>query len=687
VQPLTWYIRRLRGMSPQEVAWRMRSAMQEAADRCLMSARQRPRPLAAILNGHGTDGAGSPRFVDVAAGQWAASALRDPQQEWCHRLRTKADRIAAHRLSFFDLEDCHLGDPIDWNRDPKSGKAAPMRFAPWIDYRDFNVTGDCKFVWEPNRHHQLVVLARAYRACGDVRYAKAAVEQLDSWLKQCPYGVGMNWRSPLELGIRLINWVWTLDLLRESGVVDDDFRIRLLNSVYLHLWEITRKYSRGSSANNHLIGEAAGVFIATSYFRDLKNAARWRERSREILCQEILRQTHPDGGTREQALGYHLFVMQFFLIAGILARTTGEDFPAGYWARLEKMLEFIGLLGEGGRPPLFGDSDDGYVLDLGGERGDARPWLAAGAVLFNRPDFKAWAGEFPEAGWWLLGPQGRNQFDAIRQPDAPSGLASRAFPESGYYLLQCGGPGAGGPVSVVFDCGELGMGPLAAHGHADALAFTLRAFGEDVLVDPGTYDYFTYPEWRRYFRSTRAHNTVAIDGLDQSEMLGPFMWGAKANARCVCWQPGAGGGKVIGEHDGYTRLKDPVIHRRTLEWDGPAGLLTVQDEIVARGEHRAEVNFHLAENCRARQAGPHGFEVDFRTGCAMIELDPRLSVRIVQGGEDPIGGWVSRGYHRKAPSATLVGQCAVAGNTSLVTRIKIVCPSAPQAVVPGASEP
>jgi len=650
----------------------MRSAMQGAADRCLVSVRQRPRPLGAILNGHDGNAARLPRLVDVEAGEWAASGPGSIEQGWCRRLQARSDRVAAHRLSFFDLEDCHLGNPIDWNRDHKSGKAAPMRFAPWIDYRDFEVTGDCKFVWEPNRHHQMVVLGRAYRASGDPRYAAAAKEQLDSWLRQCPYGVGMNWRSPLELGIRLINWVWTLDLICESGVVDDDFRTRLLNSVYLHLWEITRKYSRGSSANNHLIGEAAGVFIATSCFSNLTNAARWRERSREILCQEILRQTHPDGGTREQALGYHLFVMQFFLIAGIVARTTGEDFPAEYWSRLEKMFEFTAALSEGGNNlPMFGDCDDGYVLDLGGERGDVRPWLAVGAVLFERPDFKAGSGGYSEAARWLLGESGRARFDAVKSPESGPRIVSRAFPGTGYYLLQCGGPGAGDPVSVVFDCGDLGMGPLAAHGHADALSFTLRAFGRDVLVDPGTYDYFSFPRWRQYFRSTRAHNTVVIDGQDQSEMLGPFMWGERAKARCTAWEPMSRGGKVGGEHDGYTRLADPVVHRRTLELDGPGRQLTVRDEILARGRHGVELYLHLAEDCRAREVSANRFEVAVGPGSVTVELDPRLSVRVLTGSEDPIGGWVSRGYHRKAPGTTLIGRCAADGAAALVSRIVI----------------
>ena len=107
------------------------------------------------------------------------------------------------------------------------------------------MTGDCKLVWEPNRHHHLVVLGRAYRATGDVRYAQAVVEQLQSWLDQCPFGHGMNWRSPLELAIRLINWVWALDLIREAGLLTGRAAARApLHAAWLHLWEIARKFSR-----------------------------------------------------------------------------------------------------------------------------------------------------------------------------------------------------------------------------------------------------------------------------------------------------------------------------------------------------------------------------------------------------------------------------------------------------------
>jgi uncharacterized heparinase superfamily protein len=546
-----------------------------------------------------------------------------------------------------------------------------MIFSPALDYRDVDAAGDCKFVWEPNRHHQVVVLGRAYRASGDARFAFAIADQLDSWLRQNPFGIGMNWRSGLELGIRLINWVWALDLIRESDAVGSEFHQRLLDSVSRHIWEIDRKYSRGSSAGNHLVGEAAGVFVATSYFASLRHASRWRQRSQEILNGQIVRQTYPDGGLREQTTGYHFFVLQLFVIAGIVARATGREFPESYWARLEKMFEFLAVLSEGGDgPPPFGDSDGGYVLDLGQAPHSVREWLAVGAALFRRSDFKRLAGQDTGSVEWLPGKGGRENLAAV--PDArPGAITSRALEDSGYYLLQCGEPGSADHTSATFDCGPLGPEPLAGHGHADALSFTVRAFGVDVLVDPGTYDYFSYPKWREYFRSTRAHNTVVVDGRDQSEMLGLFLWGRKANARCLHWTPSKTGGRVTGEHTGYTRLKDPVIHRRTLELDGREGMLVIRDEIIARGKHDVSAFFHFAEHCVVQPAGENRYLVDVGPGMATVELDRRLQVRSFRGSEEPIGGWVSRGYHQKEPATTLVGCCGCQGNLTLVSRIYI----------------
>jgi uncharacterized heparinase superfamily protein len=526
-------------------------------------------------------------------------------------------------------------------------------------------------VWEANRHQHLVVLGRAYRATGDERYARAAMEQLESWLDACPFGRGMNWRSTLELGIRLINWVWALDLVRETGLPDEPLRSRLLESVHQHTWEIARRYSGGSSANNHLVGEAAGVFVATAYFPGLDPGAQLHGESRAILAREILRQSHDDGGTREQAIGYQIFVLQFYLVVDTVARAINEPPPRAFERRLEKMVDFVRALAQGGdQLPALGDADDGYVLDLGGRASEWRSWLGVGAARFERPDFALEADVPCETVRWLLGRPGAERLTDLRRRAGGRALAATAFPDSGYYLLQSGCRRESS-CSVVFDCGELGFGSIAAHGHADALSFTLRAFGRDVLVDPGTYDYFSYPDWRRYFRSTRAHNTVEVDGVDQSTMEGPFLWGQRAEARCVSWEPRSDGGRVSGEHDGYLRLADPVLHRRTLELGGAPPVLTVTDRIEAKGEHEVAIAFHVADAAEVVRLGGHSLEIRLEGGVARLTLDEVLRVEVLSGSVDPIGGWMSRGYHRRSPCTTVIGRVRSLGPLTLVCRVEL----------------
>lgn len=655
MQSIKWYLERLRSMSPTEVLWRVRSAVRDQVDKPRFALGLYPSPSIPQDPSELVDVGPKFRLHDWEMHPYGAPRLGTDEAAWHADLVQRADKLLNHRISFFSLEDCHIGNPIDWNRDHEAGKAAPQDFSGSIDYRDYRVTGDAKMVWELNRHHHLVVLARAYHVTGELRYAEAVVAQMRSWCQSCPFGRGMNWRSPLELAIRLINWVWALDLIWGSGLLTPSVQREFLPVMYLHMWEITRKYSQGSSANNHRIGEAAGVFVASLYFPVLDPQGDWNKESRAILLEEIRLQTYLDGANREQAIGYHLFVLQFFLLSGLIAQRANADFPEEYRATVNSMLGFIGKLSEGGaRIPPYGDGDDGYVLDLGNGPESARGLLAIGAVWSRRSDFKNWAGQFQQAAYWLLGPDARAQFDAIPSPSKTVPLQSHAFSDSGHYLLQCGHTGSADRISVLFDCGELGFQSIAAHGHADALSVTVRAFGEDILIDPGTYDYFRYPQWRTYFRSTRAHNTIMIDSRDQSEMLGSFLWGHRAQARCLTWKPHEYGGQVVGEHDGYANLDDPVIHKRTVDLDGEVRTLTIRDEIVARVQHRIQLFFHFAAHCYVATDGSNRLVISSPGGTVVFVIDTRLTLEFFSGNEEPIAGWESYRYHHKQMATTVV---------------------------------
>ena len=657
MQPIPWYVNRLSTMSPAEIAWRITSLSRDCFDRIRIPFHFYPG-IESVASQANTPGFS---VSNMPVGAWSAETATDQEKIWLTSLLEIADKIADHRFCYFDLKDHDHGNPVDWHYDHGNDQKSPLRFSAGIDYRNVLETGDCKLVWEPNRHHHLVILGRAYRASGNMKYAEAVREQLRSWLDQNPFGLGMNWRSPLELAIRLINWVWAFDLIRDSAVVSGGFRDQVLHSVHLHLWDITRKFSRGSSANNHLIGEAAGVHIACCYFPSLPEAARWRQKSHDILCQQALAQTSDDGGNKELALGYHFFVLQFLLFAGLVGRWSGKDFPSAYWRIIEKMVDFLACLAQGGNTlPLYGDCDDGYVLNLGNGPHDHAALLAVGAALFNRPDFKVLANALPEPLYWLLGKDGVANYGQLT-PTTADHISSKALPGSGLYLLQTGHPEGENRISAIVDCGDLGYKSIAAHGHADALSLTLRIAGHAVLIDPGTYDYFSFPTWRNYFRSTRAHNTVEIDGQDQSIMQGPFLWGKKAIARCLAWEPSPTGGKLIAEHDGYTRLIDPATHRRTVTLDGEKGILGITDEILSTTSHAIRIFFHFAPDCILEEIEQNKYVISVSNQKIRLCLAPALSAKLLHGREAPVAGWFSPGYHTRIPSPTLIAEAICTG--------------------------
>lgn len=644
MQSLNWYRNRLLSMQPGEIAWRVSNLLRDKVDRALLPRRQKTLdlPTDSKRKGRADADVDLAPLVSMPASPPAAAA------GWRLGLIAEADEILRHRIRLLGGRRVDVGTPIRWNHEHNKNASTPTGYAGDIDYRDYDETGDCKWVWELNRHHQLVVLGRGYLLTGHEAYAREVVDQLLSWIDACPFGTGMNWRSPLEHSIRLINWAYALELIGPADVVDEAARRRIESSIYQHIWDVSRKYSRYSSANNHLIGEAAGVFVAACRFPHLPNATAWRSEAQRILIEEIANQVDSDGVHRELATGYHLFVLQFFAIAYAAGMRSGDVFPADYAARLRSMCDFVTALSAAGPMPLFGDCDDGYVLDLGSERGDAQAWaFAASRLVGDSPESDA-APAASEVAFWLAGVDA----DDVN-PSEPRPLASRRFDEAGVCLLQCGTVDRNDAISVAVDAGPLGFKSIAAHGHADALSITLRAFGVEFLIDPGTYDYFTYPEWRDYFRSTRAHNTIEIDSLDQSEMLGKFLWGRRANTRCIEWRSGAAGAKLVAEHDGYTRLSDPVTHRRTVALDEAGRKVHIDDELSATKSHNGAMYFHFAPACRVEQTSAGTIRAVRPEGAIELTLPEGVRLSLSRGETSPILGWCSRAYHVREPITTL----------------------------------
>ena len=596
---------------------------------------------------------------------------KDFPQNWTDSTIACAERLLQHRYSYLALGEIDLGEEINWNREYKRGIDTPLLFGPWMNYRDSDSYGDFKYFWELPRFQHLITLAKAFYLTDEEKYAEEVIKQIKSFVKQSPYLLGVNWVVPMEVSIRLVSISWITVFLKEYLIKNAGVCALIEQVVKSHVDYVARNYAAYSSANNHLVAEAAGVFIASLCFSRFKKMRTHRRKTYDILCREITLQHYADGANKEQAVHYQLFAFEFLLLAGLLGRANGVDFPAQYWEMLEKNAGFIAAIANDNCSlPEIGDSDDGKALVLSEtDCNIVQSILATSAVLFERGDFKAKAGSFDEVSFWLLGNQSKMEFDALDEESISAPIVNQ-FEQGGYYILK---GGSTTKAKLIFDCGPLGFEAISAHGHADSLSFILNVYGMQYFIDPGTYTYIADDPFRNYFRSTAAHNTVVVDGQDQSRIAGPFLWDHKANSYLEEWMSDAHYERVAGWHDGYRRLQDPVIHRRSVEINKEKETIEIKDVLEASASHKIAIYFHLSPQCQINKSAGNKWCITNNNKTIELMTDDKLDCEIINGSDDPLGGWSSSTYDRKVPTSSLICEGVFKGNQNLTTRIRMVC--------------
>ncbi|UOX86689.1 heparinase II/III family protein [Amycolatopsis sp. FBCC-B4732] len=696
-----WYLRRLSRMGPAEVVGRARHAVVQRQWRSAL-------PVAPDWPSH-------PRFT---AGL-PAGVLGKVSAEAVSRLLATADELMAGRAEYFGVVRTDMVSP-DWFLDPKTGRRAPSDvYAFDVPYRSEDAVGDIKQIWEPSRHQHLTVLAAAYALTGKPAYATRVAAHLRSWWAENPPLQGPHWVSGIELGIRLLSWVWTRRLLDgwagapELFEDNPDFQLQLWHH---QNWLATLR-SHGSSANNHVIAEDAGLLAAACAFGWFPESAGWRTSATRSLDVQLGRNTFPSGLNAELASEYHGLVLELGLAAALEADAAGTPVPDSTWDVLLRMTDALASIVDNKlHPPRQGDADDGFGLIVDGVSTDR--WaslLATGEVLFGR------------LGWWppLPGDDVRTPLLASLAARTPRATGVRPgqrpahLRDAGMTILRSG------RVWARCDGGPHGFLSIAAHAHADALSVEVRHDGVEILADPGTFCYHGEPQWRSYFRSTLGHNTLELEGRDQSVSGGPFLWTRHAVTKVLDVRtPSDGPARWSAAHDGYA----PAVHRRTVELDGE--VLTIVDEVLGEAGAAGRLAFHLgpavtvmldgttahlrwpapdasaltAEAAASRSGGAAGVPdaaQDARSAfhsevgsaeqlgaaadpvvgrvsgslasdsalagagalagsgggvrTAVLELPPELSWSVHRGESEPPLGWYSAGFGRKEPSTTLIG--------------------------------
>ena len=481
---------------------------------------------------------------------------------------------------------------------------------------------DNEWVWQLNRMNFWNAMASAYWHTGDEKYAKEWSKQLVDWTLKNPNDKDhiYAWRS-IEAGIRGHSWTALFQYFINSPNFTPDVLVAFLNSFYDHAEYLMTKYTTKS---NWGLMEAEGLAFIAITFPEFKDSNKWLTEAVRRLNAEIDLQVYPDGHQRELAMGYHLGCIDWFIRTYDLAKMNGKTgfFPSSYMDKVQKMCEVPLKLGHpDGTNAQFGDS-------WAGRPGQHKKKFQEWAERFNRPDFLYLATD---------GQQGT-------KPDS----TAYALPYSGLYSMRSSWDKDA--VCLILKCGPNGGG----HCQPDNGTFELSAGGRTLMPDGGSYIYSGDPENRVWFRQTKVHQTLTLDG--QNSRYAPEL---------LKWNPGKTDDILVVENKSYKNL----THRRSVFFVDKRYFVIV-DDAFGSATGKIDLHFQLTPGDTVFNRGEFKVTSGFREGLNILvqtQQQPGLQMTMEEGQ-------VSFLYTKKEPRPAF---CYTINKTEPNSKIRFVTLVAP----------
>jgi hypothetical protein len=577
----------------------------------------------------------------------------------------------------FFVTQLDLNQKIDWHYDVINKKSFPLTFSKDINIRSQKY-GSAKVVWEINRLQFLLPLAFRFATTQKKEDLYHWMNIVTSWVNENPYLKGINWYSNIEVNIRLIVWYycWQVFVQDENVMKDERFttfmKMVWLPSIYEHCIYSYRNPSKFSSANNHLISEYSGLFIASCCW-EFEESSYWRNFSKDGLEREMVIQHSKNGINKEEAAEYIQFITDFFLYPLSVGETRNLYFSETYRDIFKKICSYlVNLLDISGNYRKYGDEDDGKVLIVSSNPhfNNFNSILVSGAVLFEDGNFKTNGKTFDIKNWLLWGNQGKSLFEKLISKQQASD--STFYPDEGHFIFRKIKIPETKEIYLHFDAAPLGFLTIAAHGHADALSIALHFDGDPILVDAGTYTYHTEKEWRNYFISTLAHNTICIDRKNQALQAGPTMWLNHYKTSVLEVNKNPEQEIVWAEHDGYKNIN--CTHKRKIIFNKNQEEFIIEDEVsVSDADHQIYQPWHLHPDIEIISAVDNRIILKnkFKSENIWITLDRQLTVDYVYGQKEPILGWYSGSFMKKQPTNVVLGKISTNKKQNITFRTSI----------------
>jgi uncharacterized heparinase superfamily protein len=393
------------------------------------------------------------------------------------------------------------------------------------------------------------------------------------WITHNPPGTEDAW-EPYTVSLRIVNWVKLF--LAEPKVVQSAW----LTSLYQQAAWLEKNIEYHILAN-HYLKNGKALFFAGVFFEG-QDAERWRGKGLRILSEEADEQFLGDGGHYERSPMYHSICLEDYLdvlnLMTLNAALVGPEVIKRLTEKATRALDFLNDVSlPDGEIPLFNDSAFGIA--------------PAPVRLFEYA----------------------RRVTGYERSSPPTSLTVIEKKESGYFGIR------NGEDMLIVDCGPVGPDYQPGHAHCDTLSYELALDGRRVIVDSGVYDYEAGVH-RQYARSTRGHNTISVDGEEQSEIWGVFRVARRAYPIAATIARLSGDRvRFEGAHDGFRRLSGQVMHKRAIEYDG-RGTWTVRDEVTGMGKHDVESSIHLHPDYSTKQVNDC-LEILRKDGKAIVRLE------------------------------------------------------------------